>query len=106
MVMVAPVLATGNLSSEIINNIDYLMTIKAMSLTLDVQKDSIRYHCEVRKEGKEEKLAECAKAQEMIFERHRPRSSRICDNEVPVAVGQNLSTAVQRTVYDYDGLTI
>ncbi|KAD3337625.1 hypothetical protein E3N88_33145 [Mikania micrantha] len=29
----------------------------------------------------------------MIFERHRPRSSRKCDNEVPAAVGQNLSTA-------------
>ncbi|KAD3337626.1 hypothetical protein E3N88_33146 [Mikania micrantha] len=29
----------------------------------------------------------------MIFERHRPRSSRKCDNEVPTAVGQNLSTA-------------
>ncbi|KAD5803701.1 hypothetical protein E3N88_15061 [Mikania micrantha] len=38
-----------NLSSGIINNINYLMTIKAMSLTLNVQKDSIRYHCEVRK---------------------------------------------------------
>ncbi|KAD4178152.1 hypothetical protein E3N88_26743 [Mikania micrantha] len=38
-----------NLSSEVINNINYLMTIKAMSLTLNVQKDSIRYHCEVRK---------------------------------------------------------
>ncbi|KAD3640932.1 hypothetical protein E3N88_30155 [Mikania micrantha] len=31
-----------NLSSEIINNINYLMTIKAMSLTLNVQKDSIK----------------------------------------------------------------
>ncbi|KAD4585355.1 hypothetical protein E3N88_22956 [Mikania micrantha] len=29
----------------------------------------------------------------MIFERHRPRSSKKCDNEVPAAVGQNLSTA-------------
>ncbi|KAD7477799.1 hypothetical protein E3N88_00935 [Mikania micrantha] len=38
----------------------------------------------------------------MIFERHRPRSSRKCDNEGPAAVGQNLSTAVRKTVYDYD----
>ncbi|KAD4586136.1 hypothetical protein E3N88_23737 [Mikania micrantha] len=58
-----------NLSCEIINNINYLITIKAMSLTLDVQ-DSIRYHCEVRKEGKEEKLAECAKAQSLVL--HKP----------------------------------
>ncbi|KAD4179287.1 hypothetical protein E3N88_27878 [Mikania micrantha] len=28
-----------------------------------------------------------------------------CGFEVPAAVGQNLSTAVRRTVYDYDGLT-
>ncbi|KAD1768272.1 hypothetical protein E3N88_42323 [Mikania micrantha] len=33
--------SSRNLSIEIINNINYLMTIKAMSLTLDVQKDSI-----------------------------------------------------------------
>ncbi|KAD4179441.1 hypothetical protein E3N88_28032 [Mikania micrantha] len=71
-----------NLSSEIINNINYLMTIKAMSLTLNVQKDSIK----------------CLNSQprlrrKMIFERHRPRSSRKCDNEVPAAVGKNLSTA-------------
>ncbi|KAD2805914.1 hypothetical protein E3N88_39291 [Mikania micrantha] len=42
----------------------------------------------------------------MSFERHRPRSSRKYDNEVPAAVGQNLSTAVRKTVYDYDGLTL
>ncbi|KAD6795824.1 hypothetical protein E3N88_06720 [Mikania micrantha] len=34
-----------------------------MSLTLNVQKDSIRYHCEVRKQGKEEELANCVLAQ-------------------------------------------
>ncbi|KAD2804003.1 hypothetical protein E3N88_37382 [Mikania micrantha] len=40
---------------------------------------------------------------EMIsFERYRPRSSRKCVMKVPAAVGQNLSTAVRRTVYDYD----
>ncbi|KAD4179886.1 hypothetical protein E3N88_28477 [Mikania micrantha] len=93
-----------NMSSEIINNINYLMTIKAMSLTLDVQKDSVRYHCEVRKEGKEEKLAECAKAQKMIFERHRPRSSRKCVMKVPAAVGHNMRTAVKGAAYAYDGL--
>ncbi|KAD4586245.1 hypothetical protein E3N88_23846 [Mikania micrantha] len=31
---------------------------------------------------------------------HRPRSRRKCDIEVPAAVGQDLSTAVRRTVYD------
>ncbi|KAD5802699.1 hypothetical protein E3N88_14059 [Mikania micrantha] len=41
---------------------------------------------------------------ELIFERHRPRSSSECDKEVPAAVGQNLSTAVRRTVYVYDGV--
>ncbi|KAD2803992.1 hypothetical protein E3N88_37369 [Mikania micrantha] len=50
----------GTCFSVIINNINYLMTIKAMSLTLDVQKDSIRYHFEVIKQGKEEELAKCA----------------------------------------------
>ncbi|KAD4585938.1 hypothetical protein E3N88_23539 [Mikania micrantha] len=94
-----------NMSSEIINNINYLMTIKAMSLTLDVQKDSIRYYCEVRKEGKEEKLAECAKAQEMIFQRHRPRSSRKCDNEVLAVVGQNLSTAIETQIPPFSDFT-
>ncbi|KAD5507399.1 hypothetical protein E3N88_15102 [Mikania micrantha] len=73
-----------NLSSETINNINYLMTIKAMSLTLNVQKDSIRYHCEVRK--------------------YRPRSSRKCDMKVPAAVGQNMSTAVKGAAYAYGGL--
>ncbi|KAD4584981.1 hypothetical protein E3N88_22582 [Mikania micrantha] len=34
-----------NCFSIIINNINYLMTIKAMSLTLNVQKDSIRKEC-------------------------------------------------------------
>ncbi|KAD4386025.1 hypothetical protein E3N88_26194 [Mikania micrantha] len=36
--------------------------------------------------------------------RHRPRSSSECDKEVPAAVGQNLSTAVRRTVYVYDAV--
>ncbi|KAD2806118.1 hypothetical protein E3N88_39495 [Mikania micrantha] len=63
-----------NLSSEIINNINYLMTIKAMSLTLNVQKDSIT------------------------------RSSKKCDMKVPAAVGQNMSTAVKGAAYAYGGL--
>ncbi|KAD0144068.1 hypothetical protein E3N88_44727 [Mikania micrantha] len=37
---------------------------------------------------------------EMIFKRHRPRSRRKCDIEVPAAVGQDLSTVVRKTVYD------
>ncbi|KAD2805009.1 hypothetical protein E3N88_38386 [Mikania micrantha] len=41
---------------------------------------------------------------ELRLERHRPRSSSKCDKEVPAAVGQNLSTAVRRTVYVYDGV--
>ncbi|KAD4888117.1 hypothetical protein E3N88_20190 [Mikania micrantha] len=40
----------------------------------------------------------------IFFKRHRPRSRRKCDIEVPAAVGQNCSTAVLGNVYDYDGL--
>ncbi|KAD5960486.1 hypothetical protein E3N88_11958 [Mikania micrantha] len=41
-----------NLSSEIINNINYLMTIKAMSLTLNVQKDSISVVSKFERRGR------------------------------------------------------
>ncbi|KAD3066486.1 hypothetical protein E3N88_34366 [Mikania micrantha] len=40
----------------------------------------------------------------MIFERHRPRSSRKCVMKVPAAVGHNMRTAVKGAAYAYDGL--
>ncbi|KAD4585243.1 hypothetical protein E3N88_22844 [Mikania micrantha] len=44
--------------------------------------------------------------QEKKVFKHRPRSRRKCDIEVPAAVGQNLSTAMRKTVYDYGSLTL
>ncbi|KAD2197635.1 hypothetical protein E3N88_41663 [Mikania micrantha] len=38
--------------------------------------------------------------QEKNIFKHRPRSRRKCDIEVPAAVGQDLSTVVRKTVYD------
>ncbi|KAD7480229.1 hypothetical protein E3N88_03365 [Mikania micrantha] len=40
----------------------------------------------------------------MIFERHRPRSSREYVMKVPAAVGHNMCTAVKGAAYAYDGL--
>ncbi|KAD6454275.1 hypothetical protein E3N88_08981 [Mikania micrantha] len=81
-----------NCFSIIINNIDYLMTSKAMSLALNVKKD-------FRESMFSDKECLC----KVCFEEKNVfKSRRKCDIEVPAAVGQDLSTAVQRTEHvDY-----
>ncbi|KAD5802833.1 hypothetical protein E3N88_14193 [Mikania micrantha] len=73
-----------NCFSIIINNIDYLMTSKAMSLTLNVQKDLINTRLMSRRKCKT---------------LDRGRGGNVV---LPATVGQNLSTAVKGAAFVYD----
>ncbi|KAD5960322.1 hypothetical protein E3N88_11794 [Mikania micrantha] len=86
--------SSRNLSSEIINNINYLMTIKAMSLTLDVQKDSIS-----KISLRSEKVRKGRGASKLCFSSDIDRG-RGRNVVLPAAVGQNLSTAVEQVMME------
>ncbi|KAD4177959.1 hypothetical protein E3N88_26550 [Mikania micrantha] len=120
LVISKPLIGLGTCFSSSINNINYLinlrftldnqvcyqpnmglMTIKAMSLTLNVQKDLI-----CKEFFQEKNVFKVSEETSQMFEFSTEVEKEITfkrrkgDIEVPAAVGQYLSIAVRRTVYD------
>ncbi|KAD3068115.1 hypothetical protein E3N88_35995 [Mikania micrantha] len=83
-----------NCFSIIINNISYLMAFKAMSLTLNVQKDLINTRLRSRRN-----IRHSTEVEEEHKTLDRGRGGNVV---LPTAVGQNLSTAVKGAVFAYD----